>query len=169
TIDDPETEEEAVRPASCSPATGGQHAGTEADAEHQRCIQIPTLPYEKRLSKVDTLKLAIGYINFLAELVENDRYPPEANPTHQEPVKKVIIQCHRGQCGAFGGHSLSWRSDKENNGHGTRCYTPKRWSTTTSHASVTTRQRRVLVSPFTVGAFSPVLHPPHHHCIRGAF
>ncbi|CAG0922026.1 unnamed protein product [Notodromas monacha] len=58
---------------------------------------IPTLPYEKRLSKVDTLKLAIGYINFLAELVENDRYPPEANPTHQEPVKKVIIQCHRGQ------------------------------------------------------------------------
>lgn len=30
---------------------------------------IPTLPYEKRLSKVDTLKLAIGYIAFLAELV----------------------------------------------------------------------------------------------------
>jgi len=29
---------------------------------------IPTLPYEKRLSKVDTLKLAIGYINFLSEL-----------------------------------------------------------------------------------------------------
>ncbi|KAI5641410.1 helix-loop-helix DNA-binding domain-containing protein [Phthorimaea operculella] len=30
---------------------------------------IPTLPYEKRLSKVDTLKLAIGYISFLGELV----------------------------------------------------------------------------------------------------
>ncbi|KAH0627516.1 hypothetical protein JD844_003305 [Phrynosoma platyrhinos] len=29
---------------------------------------IPTLPYEKRLSKVDTLRLAIGYINFLSEL-----------------------------------------------------------------------------------------------------
>ena len=24
---------------------------------------IPTLPYEKRLSKVDTLKLTIGYVN----------------------------------------------------------------------------------------------------------
>lgn len=34
---------------------------------------IPTLPYEKRLSKVDTLKLAIGYISFLGELVS---YPP---------------------------------------------------------------------------------------------
>lgn len=34
---------------------------------------IPTLPYEKRLSKVDTLKLAIGYINFLSELVRTDR------------------------------------------------------------------------------------------------
>ncbi|XP_046614812.1 pancreas transcription factor 1 subunit alpha isoform X1 [Neodiprion virginianus] len=34
---------------------------------------IPTLPYEKRLSKVDTLKLAIGYINFLNELVRADK------------------------------------------------------------------------------------------------
>jgi transcription factor 1a len=33
---------------------------------------IPTLPYEKRLSKVDTLRLAIGYINFLSELVQAD-------------------------------------------------------------------------------------------------
>ncbi|XP_076652218.1 48 related 1 isoform X3 [Halictus rubicundus] len=33
---------------------------------------IPTLPYEKRLSKVDTLKLAIGYIKFLNELVRAD-------------------------------------------------------------------------------------------------
>ena len=30
---------------------------------------IPTLPYEKRLSKVDTLRLAICYINFLTKLV----------------------------------------------------------------------------------------------------
>lgn len=34
---------------------------------------IPTLPYEKRLSKVDTLKLAIGYISFLGELVSISR------------------------------------------------------------------------------------------------
>ncbi|EDO43849.1 predicted protein, partial [Nematostella vectensis] len=30
---------------------------------------IPTLPYEKRLSKVDTLRLAIGYIGFLTEMI----------------------------------------------------------------------------------------------------
>ncbi len=56
---------------------------------------IPTLPYEKRLSKVDTLRLAIGYINFLAELVQSDM--PIRNPhsdTLNQP-KKVII-CNRG-------------------------------------------------------------------------
>lgn len=56
---------------------------------------IPTLPYEKRLSKVDTLRLAIGYINFLAELVQSD-LPVRSNggETHAQP-RKVII-CHRG-------------------------------------------------------------------------
>ncbi|CAG0924048.1 unnamed protein product [Notodromas monacha] len=103
---------------------------------------IPTLPYEKRLSKVDTLKLAIGYINFLAELVENDRYPPEANPTHQEPVKKVIIQCHRGAAQRV------------------------RSTTMMSHASVSKRQRRVLVPPFIAGASSAVLYPPRRNCFR---
>lgn len=56
---------------------------------------IPTLPYEKRLSKVDTLRLAIGYINFLAELVQSDTPIRNSNSeTHAQP-KKVII-CHRG-------------------------------------------------------------------------
>ncbi|XP_078391718.1 LOW QUALITY PROTEIN: pancreas transcription factor 1 subunit alpha [Cetorhinus maximus] len=56
---------------------------------------IPTLPYEKRLSKVDTLRLAIGYINFLTELVQSDM--PLRNPNSDSAIqpKKVII-CHRG-------------------------------------------------------------------------
>lgn len=71
---------------------------------------IPTLPYEKRLSKVDTLRLAIGYINFLSELVQADmplqgggagggRGPGGSgrlggdSPGSQ--AQKVII-CHRG-------------------------------------------------------------------------
>jgi pancreas-specific transcription factor 1a len=65
---------------------------------------IPTLPYEKRLSKVDTLRLAIGYINFLSELVRTDKANAnsEANgngpavtgltqPIKEEP-KKIIVR-----------------------------------------------------------------------------
>lgn len=56
---------------------------------------IPTLPYEKRLSKVDTLRLAIGYINFLAELVQSDLPIRNSNSETNTQPKKVII-CHRG-------------------------------------------------------------------------
>lgn len=31
---------------------------------------VPTLPYEKRLSKVNTLRLAISYIGFMSELLD---------------------------------------------------------------------------------------------------
>ncbi|XP_019962375.1 pancreas transcription factor 1 subunit alpha [Paralichthys olivaceus] len=84
---------------------------------------IPTLPYEKRLSKVDTLRLAIGYINFLAELVQSD-LPIRNSSTeiHVQP-KKVII-CHRGTRSPspsdpdyglppLAGHSLSWSDEKQ--------------------------------------------------------
>ncbi|XP_072931166.1 pancreas transcription factor 1 subunit alpha [Epargyreus clarus] len=70
---------------------------------------IPTLPYEKRLSKVDTLKLAIGYISFLGELVRADKGSSEpilggtSNSQNREEQKKVII---RGS--NFQSHSLSW-------------------------------------------------------------
>ncbi|XP_032480791.1 pancreas transcription factor 1 subunit alpha [Phocoena sinus] len=99
---------------------------------------IPTLPYEKRLSKVDTLRLAIGYINFLSELVQAD-LPLRGggagggggpggggrlggdSPGSQ--VQKVII-CHRGTRSPspsdpdyglppLAGHSLSWTDEKQ--------------------------------------------------------
>ncbi|XP_023218877.1 pancreas transcription factor 1 subunit alpha-like [Centruroides vittatus] len=78
---------------------------------------IPTLPYEKRLSKVDTLKLAIGYISFLSELVNSGRHPADSlqNQASDQP-KKVIIQCHRGGPNGFlslAGHSLSWSNEKQ--------------------------------------------------------
>ncbi|KAJ7322247.1 hypothetical protein JRQ81_018534 [Phrynocephalus forsythii] len=84
---------------------------------------IPTLPYEKRLSKVDTLRLAIGYINFLSELVQSDL--PLRHAGGQSPCqpKKVII-CHRGTRSPspsdpdyglppLAGHSLSWTDEKQ--------------------------------------------------------
>ncbi|CAL1538976.1 unnamed protein product [Lymnaea stagnalis] len=82
---------------------------------------IPTLPYEKRLSKVDTLRLAIGYIGFLSEIVESDTNSKESIHTHvHEQPKKVIIHCHAGTNDDFDiygpppltGHSLSWRDVK---------------------------------------------------------
>ena len=33
-------------------------------------LQVPTFAYEKRLSRIETLRLAITYISFMIELVE---------------------------------------------------------------------------------------------------
>ena len=66
---------------------------------------IPTLPYEKRLSKVDTLRVAIGYIGFLADLVDAETQSDAvkgplggAEDGHRlngrKNVPKIIIQYH---------------------------------------------------------------------------
>ncbi|NXC14492.1 PTF1A factor, partial [Corythaeola cristata] len=84
---------------------------------------IPTLPYEKRLSKVDTLRLAIGYINFLSELVQSDLPLRSASSEGPSQPKKIII-CHRGTRSPspsdpdyglppLAGHSLSWTDEKQ--------------------------------------------------------
>ncbi|NWZ58374.1 PTF1A factor, partial [Spizaetus tyrannus] len=84
---------------------------------------IPTLPYEKRLSKVDTLRLAIGYINFLSELVQSDLPLRNASSESPSQPKKIII-CHRGTRSPspsdpdyglppLAGHSLSWTDEKQ--------------------------------------------------------
>lgn len=64
---------------------------------------IPTLPYEKRLSKVDTLRLAIGYINFLSELVQADL-----------PLRGGGAGGGRGSCGGgrLGGDSPGSQAQK---------------------------------------------------------
>ncbi|XP_030374490.1 pancreas transcription factor 1 subunit alpha [Scaptodrosophila lebanonensis] len=70
---------------------------------------IPTLPYEKRLSKVDTLKLAISYITFLSDMVKKDKNGNEPGLSLQrnyqkEPPKKIILKDRTGGIA----HSLSW-------------------------------------------------------------
>lgn len=42
--------------------------------EHLR-LHVPTFPYEKRLSKIDTLRLAIAYISLLQELLNTELDP----------------------------------------------------------------------------------------------
>ncbi|XP_030375820.1 helix-loop-helix protein 13 [Scaptodrosophila lebanonensis] len=40
-------------------------------------VHVPTFPYEKRLSKIDTLRLAIAYISLLREVLETEyEYDP---------------------------------------------------------------------------------------------
>lgn len=63
---------------------------------------IPTLPYEKRLSKVDTLRLAIGYIGFLSELVKSNAGTANSNQTaYKEKHRKVIINCHYSEYSCY--------------------------------------------------------------------
>ena len=38
---------------------------------------VPTFPYEKRLSKIDTLRLAIAYILLLEDILDSGREPVE--------------------------------------------------------------------------------------------
>lgn len=77
---------------------------------------IPTLPYEKRLSKVDTLKLAIGYINFLGELVRSDRnsnvdcFNGLNRNNHRDEPKKIIVRGKRCRLEMYGGFSLRFHS-----------------------------------------------------------
>lgn len=48
--------------------------------------------------KVDTLRLAIGYIGFLAELVANDRHPTDVlQNVVPEPPKKIFISSTKGE------------------------------------------------------------------------
>ncbi|XP_045624902.1 pancreas transcription factor 1 subunit alpha-like [Procambarus clarkii] len=84
---------------------------------------IPTMPYEKRLSKVDTLRLAIGYITFLSDMVETN---PELQP--QDPVNsnnnnnnKILVKSNVDVYGGGGGvagehHTfteLSWAPQRQ--------------------------------------------------------
>ena len=62
---------------------------------------IPTLPYEKRLSKVDTLRLAICYINFLTELVSSHDEMTETRGSgtsqYDNPRKVLIFNTVKGK------------------------------------------------------------------------
>ncbi|ESO06394.1 hypothetical protein HELRODRAFT_64733, partial [Helobdella robusta] len=40
-----------------------------------RLYHVPTFPYEKRLSKIDTLRLAMAYINLLKDVLNSELDP----------------------------------------------------------------------------------------------
>ena len=59
------------------------------------CLQVPTFAYEKRLSRIETLRLAITYISFMDELLAT----PVSGPAG--------VSCRRGGGGQVGGHGQS--------------------------------------------------------------
>jgi len=60
-------------------------------------VHVPTFPYEKRLSKIDTLRLAIAYIALLREVLDSDL----------DPVT-YIDKCLRGEIRNEG--SIEWNT-----------------------------------------------------------
>lgn len=56
-------------------------------------VHVPTFPYEKRLSKIDTLRLAIAYIALLREVLQTD-YDPLT----------YVEKCLRGEIKTDGAH-----------------------------------------------------------------
>ena len=65
--------------------------------------QVPTLPHETRLTKVDILKLAIRYIAFLTEitrpqhLVRRSEHSHEHTVDHMTTVNSVTLNYHFGE------------------------------------------------------------------------
>ena len=95
-------------------------------------------PYEKRLSKVETLKLAISYISFLNELVTTGRNPAEnaAIKRNQDKIRQTVIQYHRNKDGVqLTKHILSWNFEHDSFQNGNlvlaRTWTPEDPSSTT--------------------------------------
>jgi len=62
-------------------------------------LHVPTFPYEKRLSKIDTLRLAIAYIALLREIIDHS--------DDMEPLA-YVERCLRGEIRDEG--SLEWNT-----------------------------------------------------------
>ncbi|CAF3330266.1 unnamed protein product [Rotaria socialis] len=131
-----------LNPIENGQTAGQRHAANLRERKRMQSINdafeglrthIPVHPYEKRLSKVDTLRLAIDYIAFLNRLLTNTSQTDSihslpqpshrfrSHPSHPHgnncPVltrKKIILDCtpiindETNEEQAILGHSLSW-------------------------------------------------------------
>uniref|UniRef100_A0A8C3R1H9 BHLH domain-containing protein n=1 Tax=Cyanoderma ruficeps TaxID=181631 RepID=A0A8C3R1H9_9PASS len=64
--------------------------------------RVPTFPYEKRLSKIDTLRLAIAYIALLGDILLSDgKLPklPNTGPQSQKATGFVLLRAGRSRGG----------------------------------------------------------------------
>lgn len=78
----------------------GQYSSINSAFDELR-VHVPTFPYEKRLSKIDTLRLAIAYIALLREVLEAD-YDPL---TYVEKCLRGEIKADRAHWNTSGNYS----------------------------------------------------------------
>ncbi|CAG0912720.1 unnamed protein product [Notodromas monacha] len=80
-------DEQAVSPSERPPLFASPRINSINSAFEELRLHVPTFPYEKRLSKIDTLRLAIAYIALLRDLL---------NCGELDPVT-FIAKCLRGE------------------------------------------------------------------------
>ncbi|CAH2234728.1 jg18220, partial [Pararge aegeria aegeria] len=51
---------------------------------------VPTFAYEKRLSRIETLRLAITYISFMCELLHGSPQPHHSSHASLHPPRHVF-------------------------------------------------------------------------------
>ena len=66
-----------------------------------RLFKVPTFPYEKKLSRIETMRLAINYISFMGELISTNTYGandfiPLRKPTRLEALP-TLDKRHNGK------------------------------------------------------------------------
>ncbi|RNA11872.1 pancreas transcription factor 1 subunit alpha-like [Brachionus plicatilis] len=91
-------------------------------------LQLPTLPYEKKISKVDTLKMAIGYINFLTDLLNKDTRYNSQSSANKEVKKFIYLFKQFEYTSEIVGHSLSWKNSRELQMGPNKTFRSKLWS-----------------------------------------
>lgn len=69
---------------------------------------VPTFPYEKRLSKIDTLRLAMAYIALLKDILDSDRQPLEHIQLSLRACRTRQAQVPWNISGTYVGLEASW-------------------------------------------------------------
>lgn len=91
-------------------------------------LQLPTLPYEKKISKVDTLKMAIGYINFLTDLLNKDTRYNGQSAANKEVKKFIYVFRNFDYPNGVAGHSLSWQNRRELHPNTNKVFSSRLWT-----------------------------------------
>ncbi|KAK6165687.1 hypothetical protein SNE40_022568 [Patella caerulea] len=103
--------------------------------ENLRTCIPATVHTERRLSKVDTLRLAIRYISYLSNVVHTcNEFGGDSNNNKSRPQEKIILRCHytdstnEEEDGTLLlGHSLSWQHDHTEQKIDENKYSAKVW------------------------------------------